>query len=65
VFHGYNAHPPARKHLKHWEQVRLYLDSQPYRAVKHPFPESPPMSVRLFKRMAQFKLVRHYDSDCS
>jgi hypothetical protein len=56
---------PSRKQLQHWETVCRYLDSQPYRAVKHPFPAAPPMSVKLFKRMARFRLVRHIDLDCT
>jgi hypothetical protein len=62
---GKPADIPNPQQLRHWEQVCLYLDSQPYRAVQHPFSASPPMSVKLFKRMAQCKLVRHYDTDCS
>jgi hypothetical protein len=63
VFISMRAVPPSRRHLRHWEQVCRYLDAQPYRAVGLPFPADPPMSVRLFKRMAVFRLVRHRD-DC-
>lgn len=65
AYRGTNAQAPERKHLRHWERVCGYLDSQPYRAVRHPFPSEPPMSVRLFKRMAKFKLVRHFEKDCT
>lgn len=56
---------PNHQQLRHWERVCRYLDSQPYRAVAHPFPDEPPMTVKLFTRMKQHKLVRHFDSDCT
>src|SRR5579875_544528 len=62
---GIPAMMPSRRQLQHWERVCRYLDSQPYRAVRFPFPAEPPMSVKLFKRMARFGLVRHVDLDCS
>jgi hypothetical protein len=55
---------PHRRQLLHWQVICQYLDSQPYRAVKHPLPTDPPMSARLFKRMAAHGLVRHRD-DCT
>jgi hypothetical protein len=61
---GVPAVVPHRRQLFHWQAVCRYLDSQPYRAVKHPFPTDPPMSTRLFKRMAAHGLVRHRD-DCT
>lgn len=67
VFAGLEAPPPTRRHLRHWEQVCCFLDSQPRRAVAHPFPMGPTLpllSTRLLKRMAAFKLVSHYD-DCT
>ncbi len=63
VFTGMRAAPPTRRYLRHWEAVCRALDAQPYRAVSYPFPTDPPMSARLFKRMARYKLVRHRD-DC-
>jgi hypothetical protein len=63
VFVSMRATPPSRRHLQHWERVCRHLDAQPYRAVSLPLPADPPMSVRLFKRMAHFRLVRHRD-DC-
>ncbi|HEV2461803.1 MAG TPA: hypothetical protein VGS80_25890 [Ktedonobacterales bacterium] len=63
VFVSTRAGPPTRRHLRHWERVCCYLDAQPYRAVSLPLPGDPPMSVRLFKRMALFRLVHHRD-DC-
>jgi hypothetical protein len=63
VFMSMRAAPPSRRHLRHWEHVCRYLDAQPYRAVVVPLPADPPMSVRLFKRMALFRLMRHRD-DC-
>jgi hypothetical protein len=63
VFVSMRAAPPSRRHLRHWERVCRYLDAQPYRAVSLPLPADPPMSVRLFKRMAVFRLVRHRN-DC-
>ena len=63
VFISMRAAPPSRRHLRHWERVCRYLDAQPYRAVALPLPADPPMSVRLFKRMVVFRLVRHRD-DC-
>ncbi len=63
VFISMRAAPPSRRHLRHWETVCRFLEAQPYRAVSLPFPTDPPMSVRLFKRMAAFRLVRHRD-DC-
>nr|MBA3827226.1 hypothetical protein [Ktedonobacterales bacterium] len=65
VFRGMAATAPTRRHLKHWQCVCLYLDSQPFRAVRFPFPHEPPMSARLLRRMQGFKLVRHYHMDCS
>lgn len=62
-FVSMRAAPPSRRHLNHWEAVCRYLDAQPYRAVTYPFPSEPPMSARLFKRMARYGLVRHRD-DC-
>jgi hypothetical protein len=64
VFTGIHATPPTRRHLRHWERVCRYLDAQPYRSVRYPFPLDPPMTTRLFKRMARFGLVRHRE-DCS
>lgn len=61
MFRGMTADAPSRKHLRHWEQVCLYLDSQPYRAVRFPFPADPPMTARLLRRMARLGLVRHKD----
>jgi hypothetical protein len=61
---GVYATIPHWRQLLHWQVVCCYLDSQPYRAVKQPFPGEPPMSVRLFKRMAAYGLVRHRD-DCT
>ncbi len=63
VFISMRAAPPSRRHLRHWERVCRYLDAQPFSAVALPLPADPPMSVRLFKRMAVFRLVRHRD-DC-
>jgi hypothetical protein len=63
VFVSMRAASPSRRHLRHWEQGCRYLDAQPYRAVSLPLPADPPMSVRLFKRMAVFRLMRHRD-DC-
>src|SRR5262249_31097398 len=54
----------SRRHLRHWERVCRSLDAQPYRSVRYPFPPEPPMTARLFKRMARFGLVRHRE-DCS
>jgi hypothetical protein len=53
----------SRQQLRHWEAVCRYLDAQPYRAVAYPYPSDPPMSTRLFKRMARTGLMRHRD-DC-
>jgi len=64
VFTGEHGAPPARRHLRHWEQACRYLDAQPYRSVRYPFSPEPPMTARLFKRMARFGLVRHRE-DCS
>jgi hypothetical protein len=64
MFAGLAAGAPARKHLQHWERVCRYLDAQPYRAIKAPFPTDPPITARLLKRMARFGLVRHCD-DCT
>src|SRR5262249_40165138 len=64
MFRGIAADAPSRKHLRHWERVCLSLDSQPYRAVRYPFPTDPPVTARLLRRMARFGLVRHKD-DCS
>jgi hypothetical protein len=64
MFRGIAADAPSRKHLCHWERVCLYFDSQPYRAVRYPFPTDPPVTARLLRRMARFGLVRHKD-DCS
>lgn len=63
VFISMRAALPTRRHLRHWEAVCRALDAQPYRAVSYPFPVDPPMSTRLFKRMALYKLVRHRE-DC-
>jgi len=63
MFMGIAAPPPAKRRLRHWEHVCRFLDAQPYRAVAYPFPDEPPMSARLFRRMARFRLVRHRD-DC-
>jgi hypothetical protein len=63
AFVSMRAVPPSRRHLRHWERVCRYLDAQPYRAVSLPLPADPPMSVRLFKRMAVSRLIRHRD-DC-
>jgi hypothetical protein len=61
------ADAPTRRHLRHWERVCVYLDAQPFRSVRHPLPplggDVPPMTTRLFKRMAAHGLVRHTD-DC-
>jgi hypothetical protein len=62
-FRGITADAPSRKHLRHWERVCVYLDSQPYRAVRFPFPPDPPVTARLLRRMARFGLVRHKE-DC-
>jgi hypothetical protein len=64
MFRGIAADAPSRQHLRHWEQVCLYLDSQPYRALRYPFPTDPAVTARLLRRMARFGLVRHKD-DCS
>jgi hypothetical protein len=64
MFRGIAAEAPSRKHLRHWERVCFYLDSQPYRAIRYPFPTDPPVTARLLRRMARFGLVRHKD-DCS
>ncbi|MBA3825467.1 MAG: hypothetical protein H0X24_16405, partial [Ktedonobacterales bacterium] len=64
-FHGIKAAAPSRKHLRHWQRVCLYLDSQPFRSVRFPFPDDPPMSSRLLRRMQTFKLVRHCHTDCT
>jgi len=64
MFRGITADAPSRKHLRHWERVCLYLDSQPYRALRYPFPTDAPVTARLLRRMARFGLVRHKD-DCS
>jgi hypothetical protein len=64
MFHGLSADAPTRRHLRHWERVCLYLESQPYRAVRFPYPKDPPITTRLLKRMARFDLVRHLE-DCS
>jgi hypothetical protein len=64
TFTGMHAHSPSYRHLRHWEAVCRYLDSQPYRSVAYPFPTDPPISARLLKRMARFGLVRHRDTDC-
>src|SRR5260221_14467410 len=63
VFISMRAAPPSARPLRHWERGCRYLDAQPYGAVALPFPADPPMSVRLFKRMAVSRLVRHRD-DC-
>jgi hypothetical protein len=63
MFTGIAAPPPAQRRLRQWEQVCRYLDAQSYRAISYPFPDEPPMSARLFRRMARFRLVRHRD-DC-
>jgi hypothetical protein len=64
MFKGMRAAAPSYRHLCHWEEVCLYLDSQPYRSVSYPFPSDPPITARLLKRMAAYKLVRHRDTDC-
>jgi hypothetical protein len=64
MFRGITADAPSRKHLRHWERVCLYLDCQPYRAIRYPFPADLPVTARLLRRMARFGLVRHKD-DCS
>src|SRR5690242_20613810 len=64
MFTGLGADPPSRRHLCHWERVCLYLESQPYRSVRFPYPSEPPITTRLLKRMARFDLVRHRE-DCS
>jgi len=64
MFTGLRSDAPTRKHLRHWERVCLYLDAQPYRALRFPFPLDPPVTARLLKRMARFGLVRHKE-DCS
>ena len=64
VFSGMRAPAPTQRHLRHWQQVCHYLDAQPYRSVSFPFPsDGPLLSVRLLKRMARYRLVRHRD-DC-
>ena len=64
AFSGVRAAPPTRRQLRHWEAVCRYLDAQPYRAVAYPFSsDGPAISVRLLKRIAHFRLVRHRD-DC-
>src|SRR5262249_29138570 len=55
--------PPNRRQLERWAEVCRYIDAQPYRSVKTPFPQHPPMSAKLLNHMAQSKLVRHRD-DC-
>lgn len=62
---GVPAEFPSHQQLRHWERVCQFLDSQPYRAVAHPFPTEPPMSVKLFDRMYQYKLVKHFKRDCT
>jgi hypothetical protein len=64
MFQGVGADVPALKHLRHWQAVCHYLDAQPLRSVRYPFPLDPPMSARLFKRMARFRLVQHRE-DCA
>jgi hypothetical protein len=65
AYHGTHADAPARKHLRHWDKVCRYIETQPYRSVAFPFPkDAPMMSVRLLKRMARFGLIRHRD-DCT
>lgn len=59
------APQPSHRQLRHWEAVCSYLDSQPFRAVKHPLPTEPLMSVKLFKHMGRFGLVRHSNWDCT
>jgi hypothetical protein len=61
TFRGLAADAPSPRHLLHWEEVCCYLDAQPYGAVSYPFPTDPPVTARLLKRMATFKLVRHTD----
>jgi hypothetical protein len=63
AFVSMRAAPPTRRHLRHWERVCCCLDAQPYRAVSLPLSADPPISVRQFKRMAVFRLLRHRD-DC-
>jgi hypothetical protein len=49
------ALPPLAKHLRHWEMVCRYIDSQPYRSIAHPFPIVPRITPRLLKCMATFR----------
>jgi hypothetical protein len=55
---------PQLQYLNHWMEVCRYLDGQPYRSVRAPFPDDPPMSYPLLRNMARFNLVRHRNSDC-
>jgi hypothetical protein len=57
--------PPRRQYLQHWAEVCRYLDAQPRRCIRAPFPDDPPMSYPLLRNMARFKLVRHRNSDCT
>jgi hypothetical protein len=61
---GVYADVPRRQQLRHWEQVCLYLDSQPFRSLRAPFPQTPRITGRLLRRLARFGLVRHRD-DCT
>lgn len=56
--------PPGRQHLRHWQQVCQYIEAQPYRSIRFPFPSEPPVTARLLKRMARFRLITHRE-DCS
>ena len=55
--------PPNRRQLQHWERVCRYIDAQPFRSVMVPFPDDPPITARLLKRMAGYHLVHHRE-DC-
>jgi hypothetical protein len=55
----------TQRHLNHWMEVCRYLDGQPYRRIRAPFPDDPPMSYPLLRNMSQFNLVRHRNSDCT
>jgi hypothetical protein len=61
TFQGIGGPAPTSRHLLHWEEVCCYLESQPYGSVSYPFPTDPPITARLLKRMAVFRLVKHTD----
>ncbi len=48
----------------YWSETARYMDGQPERCIRAPFPDDPPISYRLLQNMARLRLVRHRNSDC-